>query len=137
VKTELHGPNYPEPPPDILEGDLEFEVEQIVGSRQIGKKKTLQYKVQWKGYSPAHDSWEPASQVHVPDLIKEFQKIRPSGKKNATINCGSASETITKLRLPQQHRAYSSLTEERRHRSNTSSKDNDKQGLPSKDKKEK
>jgi hypothetical protein len=137
VETELHGPNYPEPPPDISEGDLEFEVEQIVGARRVGKRKTLQYKVRWKGYSPAHDSWKPASQVHMPDLIREFQKIRPSGKKNATINCGLASETITKLSPPQQHRAYSSLTEERPHRSNTSSKSNDKQGSPSKDKKEK
>jgi hypothetical protein len=120
-----------------LEGDPEFEVEQIVGARRVGKKKTLQYKVRWKGYSPAHDSWEPASQVHAPDLIKEFQRIRPSGKKNATINCGSASEIMTKLSLPQQHRAHSSLTEEKRHQLNTSSKSDDKQGLPSKDKKEK
>jgi hypothetical protein len=41
IETELHEPNYPKPPPDILEGDLEFEVEQIVGSRRVGKKKTL------------------------------------------------------------------------------------------------
>jgi hypothetical protein len=81
--------------------------------------------------------WEPASQVHAPNLIKEFQKIRPSGKKNTTINCGLASETMTKLSPPQQHRDYSSLTEERHHRSNTSSKDDDKQGTSSKDKKEK
>jgi hypothetical protein len=53
IETELHGPNYPEPPPEITEGDPEFEVEQIIGSRRIGKKKTLQYKVRWKGYSPA------------------------------------------------------------------------------------
>jgi hypothetical protein len=72
VETKLHKPNYPEPPPDITEGDPEFKVVQIVGSRQIGKKKTLQYKICWKGYSPAHDSWEPATQVHAPDLIKEF-----------------------------------------------------------------
>jgi hypothetical protein len=56
VKTELHSPNYPKPPPEITKGDPKFKVEQIVGSRQIGKKKTLQYKVRWKGYSPAHDS---------------------------------------------------------------------------------
>jgi hypothetical protein len=33
IEMELHGPNFPEPPPDIVEGDPEFEVEQIVGSR--------------------------------------------------------------------------------------------------------
>jgi hypothetical protein len=136
VETELHRPNYPKPPPDISEGDPEFEVKQIVEARRVGKRKMLQYKVRWKGYSPAHDLWESASQVHAPDLIKEFQKIRPSEKKNATINCGSASGTMTKLKPPQQHRAYSSLTGERRHQSNTRSKNDDQPRLPSKDKKE-
>jgi hypothetical protein len=78
IEMELHGPNYPEPPPEITEGDPKFEVKQIVGSRQIGKKKTLQYKVCWKGYSPAHDSWELVIQVHAPKLIKEFQKTGSS-----------------------------------------------------------
>jgi hypothetical protein len=41
VETELHSPSYPEPPLEITEGDPEFEVKQIVGSRQIGKKRTL------------------------------------------------------------------------------------------------
>jgi hypothetical protein len=86
VETELHGPNFHEPPLEIVEGDPEFEVEQIVGSRRVGKKKTLQYKIHWKGYSPAHDSWEPATQVHALDLIEEFQKIRSSQKNNTTIN---------------------------------------------------
>jgi hypothetical protein len=45
IKMELHGQNFPEPPPEIVEGDPEFEVEQIIGSRQIGKKKSLQYKI--------------------------------------------------------------------------------------------
>jgi hypothetical protein len=64
VETELH--------PDIVEGDPEFKIEQIIGSRQIGKKRTLQYKIRWKGYSPVHDSWELTTQVHTPELIKEF-----------------------------------------------------------------
>jgi hypothetical protein len=45
IETELHGQNFPKPPPEIVEGDPEFEVEQIVGSRRVGKKKSLQYKI--------------------------------------------------------------------------------------------
>jgi hypothetical protein len=41
IEMELHGQNFPEPPSEIVEGDPEFEVEQIVGSRRIGKKKSL------------------------------------------------------------------------------------------------
>jgi hypothetical protein len=92
IKTELHRPNYPEPPLDIVEGDPKFEVEQIMSLRQVGKKKTLQYKIRWKGYSPAHDSWEPATQVHASDLIEEYRKIRSSQKNNTTINYQLALE---------------------------------------------
>jgi hypothetical protein len=111
IKTELHGPNYPEPPPDIVEGDPEFEVEQIVNSRQVGKRKTLQYKICWKGYSPAHDSWEPATQVHAPDLIKEFQKIRSSQKNNTTINYQAALGILSRPSPLKRPQTYSSLTE--------------------------
>ena len=63
TETKLHGPNFPKPPPDIIEGELEYEVQEILGSRRTGKKHTLQYRIRWKGYLAAHDSWEPASQV--------------------------------------------------------------------------
>jgi len=56
VETEQHRPNYPEPPPDIIKGEPEFEVEQIVGSQRVGRRKSLEYQIWWKGYSPAHDS---------------------------------------------------------------------------------
>jgi hypothetical protein len=135
VETELHGPNYPEPPSDISEGDPEFEVEQIVRTRRIGKKKTLQYKIRWKGYSPAHDSWEPASQVHAPNLIEEFQKISSSKKNNTTINCGSALEIMTKSYPPQQHRAYSSQAEVKCRHSNIDPSENREPDPSSKDKK--
>jgi hypothetical protein len=105
-ETDIHGPNYPEPPPDIIEGEPEFEVEQIVGSRCTGKKKTLQYKVRWKGYTHAHDSWEPASQVHAPELVRRYEaeiKTRCSEKKNATINSTSASGILSRLTPPNHH----------------------------------
>jgi hypothetical protein len=55
-ETEEHGRNFPEPPPDLIDGEEEWEVERIVGMRHFGRKKTLQYRVRWKGYSEAHDT---------------------------------------------------------------------------------
>jgi hypothetical protein len=138
VETELHGPNYPEPPPDISEGDPEFKVEQIVGSRRVGKKKTLQYKVRWKGYSLAHDSWEPVTQVHAQDLIEEFRKISSSKKKNnATINCGMASGIVTTFCLAQQRWAYSPKTEVTCHHLYDSPSKDYESDLPVRDKRKK
>ena len=68
-KTEQHGPNFLEPPPEIIEGELEWEVERILQKRTFGRWKKKQYLVQWKGYSPAHDLWVSKDNIHAPELI--------------------------------------------------------------------
>ncbi len=73
-ETEEHGPNYHEPPPDIIEGEPEWEVEQIVGARRFGRSRRLQYQVRWTGYSNTHDTWETADDVHAPQLTADFWK---------------------------------------------------------------
>jgi hypothetical protein len=45
IENELHGPNYSEPPPDIIKGSPEYEVQEILGSRRVGKKRTLKYRI--------------------------------------------------------------------------------------------
>jgi hypothetical protein len=46
-ETEKHGPNFLEPPPDLIDGEEEWEVEEILGDWQYRRKQ--QYLVQWKG----------------------------------------------------------------------------------------
>jgi hypothetical protein len=76
-EMEEHGVNFPEPPPDLVEGEEEYEVEQVLGSRRHGCRKKLQYLLRWKGYSQAHDSWESADQVHAPELVDRFHRENP------------------------------------------------------------
>src|SRR5882762_557543 len=71
-ETTEYGPNFLEPPPEMVDGEPEWEVEQIVGMRLFGPKKIKQYRIHWKGYPPAHDTWEPAKDVHAPKLIQQF-----------------------------------------------------------------
>jgi hypothetical protein len=76
-ETLQHGPNYIKPPPELIEGEHEYEVEAIVNHRLYGKRKTLQYLLKWKGYPDADNTWEPAPQVHAPALIEEYHQRRP------------------------------------------------------------
>src|SRR5487761_1662692 len=71
-ETPEHGRNFAEPPPDLVEGQPEWEVEDILNSR-VRQHKT-QYLVKWKGYSDAHNSWEPKEHLHAPELLSTYHK---------------------------------------------------------------
>src|SRR5579863_5217013 len=74
IKTDSHGPNYSRPPPDLISGEVEYEVEQIRSHRHHEQRKQLQYLLKWKGYLESDNTWEPADQVHTPDLIKAYHR---------------------------------------------------------------
>ena len=57
-------------------------MEQILRVRRY--RRQVQYLVRWKGFSEAHDSWEPASNVYADALIKEFYKRHPKAIQNTT-----------------------------------------------------
>src|ERR1700679_158723 len=43
-----------------------------MNSRRHGRSKKLQFLIRWEGYSPAHDSWEDAADVHAPEKLEEY-----------------------------------------------------------------
>ena len=71
-ETEAHGPNYKKPPPEIIKGEPEWEVEKIINSHLYGRHKKLQFLVRWKGFPPSKDSWVPKSDLSAPDLVEDF-----------------------------------------------------------------
>jgi len=69
-ETEEHGRNFPEPTPDLIEGQPEWEVEDILDSRRYRHK--LQYLIKWKHYSDTHNSWEPKEAINAPVLLTAY-----------------------------------------------------------------
>src|SRR5882672_1133541 len=73
-ETNKHGTNFLEPPPELIEGEEEWEVEQILGKRHFGRGKKLQYLVRWKDYSPAHDQWVDKSDITADELVEIYER---------------------------------------------------------------
>ena len=73
-ETELHGPNFTRPPPDLIEGEQEFEVEKILDAQPRGRGRKMHFLVKWKGYPTSNNSWEPRENLHTDRLITEYNK---------------------------------------------------------------
>src|SRR6266702_1431775 len=63
-ETELHGPNFTHPPPDLIEGEQEFEVKKILDAQPRGRGRKMHFLVKWKGYPTSDNSWEPRENLH-------------------------------------------------------------------------
>ena len=73
-ETELHGPNFTRPPPDLIEGEQEFKVEKILDAQPRGRGRKMHFLVKWKGYPTSDNSWEPRENLHMDRLIAEYNK---------------------------------------------------------------
>ena len=65
IKTHAHGPNYSCPPPDLINDEEQYEVEQIRNHWHHRHSRTLQYLIKWWGYPESDNTLEPADQVYV------------------------------------------------------------------------
>jgi hypothetical protein len=61
-ETELHGPNETRPPPNLVKGQEEYEIEAII-SHHLYKNRETVYLIKWKGYNSSENSWIPESEL--------------------------------------------------------------------------
>src|SRR5216683_3058403 len=76
-ETKEHGENYSRPPPDLVGGREQYEVEAIRSHRCHAKGKQLQYLVKWLRYPKSDNMWEPAGHLQTPVLLKEYHRRVP------------------------------------------------------------
>src|SRR6266850_1202314 len=85
VEMDSHSPNFSQPPPDLVRGKNEYEVETIRKHRRFGQNKKLQYLLKWRGYLKSDNMWEPVEQLHALQLLKEYHSRHPLGNIKAIL----------------------------------------------------
>jgi len=86
------------PPPILIEGEPEYELEEIIDSRLHYNK--LQYRAKSTGYSPEHDkTWYPADNFENTDLAKRNFHSRYPDKPHLDQTQGTGQRRHTRLRL--------------------------------------
>ncbi len=71
--TPVYGENFPQPPPDVIDGDDFYEVDRIVSHRKRGRGH--QYLIRWKGYTAEDDSWQKLDDLkNSEEILNEYQR---------------------------------------------------------------
>ena len=82
-EMELHGPNFTQPPPDLVDGEEEYKVEKILDAKHKGRGRKLHYLIRWKGYPASDNSWKPAENLNAEELITEYERRKQPNKTKA------------------------------------------------------
>jgi hypothetical protein len=72
------------PPPELVEGVEEHEIERIVnvGQKGRGRNRKTWYQVHWKGYPNEEDEWFPIEELeHAKDLIAQYHEDHPEAEQ--------------------------------------------------------
>ena len=78
-ETDFHGLNFVQPPPNLIDREEEYEVEQILDARQHGRGRKVQYLIKWKGYPNSDNQWVNWDDLHAEEVLEDFRKRQPDG----------------------------------------------------------
>jgi hypothetical protein len=86
----------PPPPPIEIDDSLEYEVERVLGHREVkrGKQIRKELLVQWLGYEHEHNTWEPEKNLtHCEDLLADHWASVATSKRCTREASGAQEET--------------------------------------------
>ena len=71
-ETPEHGPNFPQPPPELIKTKEEYKIDKIIN--HWGTATRRQYLIRWKGYSDAEQTWKLKSNLgNALAVLKEYK----------------------------------------------------------------
>jgi hypothetical protein len=106
-ETEFHGCNYERPPPDLINGEEEYEIEHVIDLQRHGRGGKIQYLIKWKGYPDSENQWVSWDDVNTLELLAEFKERNPNALSHIRGTIGD--ENLTSLGFPPAT-VHSSLT---------------------------
>ncbi|THH02971.1 hypothetical protein EW145_g6641 [Phellinidium pouzarii] len=67
-------PSFTQPPPDLIDGHEEFEIEAIVS--HSGNGKWRKYLIKWKGYPSSANEWlKEANFENAPEILNDYKTL--------------------------------------------------------------
>ena len=76
-ENDVHGPNFPASPPDLIAGEEEYEIDRILYHR--GSPSWQSFLIWWKGYLAKEDSWVPEQDLkNAKSTLNNYRKWHPT-----------------------------------------------------------
>ena len=65
-------------PPVIVDNKEEWEVDDILDARNVGKSRKVQFCVKWKGYNEDKTSYDASRFGHLKEVVDDFYHHNPT-----------------------------------------------------------
>ena len=76
-ENDTHRSNFPWPPPDLIMGEEEYEIERILCHQ--GNLSNHSFLIRWKGFSAEEDSWKPEWNLkYAKSALEEYKRRHPT-----------------------------------------------------------
>ena len=105
-EMDFNGPNFVPPPPNLIDGEEEYEIEEILDARWHRRGCKIQYLVKWKGYPESDNQWVNWDDLHTEGALEDFKKKQP----NAPIHIRGANQEDERTGLPMTSNANSTTS---------------------------
>ena len=71
-ETNVYGPPPPQLPAILVDGEEEYEVEEIINNRYNRHRCKRQYLIKWKGYPASENSWVDKHNLHSDEILAAY-----------------------------------------------------------------